>query len=100
MKVVSLKVPVYLKLFLTQTQKAMAMVLSKIVGPSKVLALGLSTSGAKVTYVIKRAASAEKIKTLAHNIIASTEKTSFSAMRTPFYEIMRKQRVKSIGVLP
>ncbi|KAF5746994.1 hypothetical protein HS088_TW06G01171 [Tripterygium wilfordii] len=100
MKVASLKVPVSLKLFLTQTQKAMAMVLSKTVGPSKVLAPGLSTSGAKVTSVIKGAASAEKIRTVAHSIIASAEKTSFSAMRTAFYEIMRKRRVKPIGVLP
>lgn len=96
MKVVSFKTPVSLKLFLTQTQKALAIA----VGKTKVVAPGLATSGSNTTSVLKAAASAEKIRTVAHSVIASVEKTSFSAMRTAFYEIMRKRRVRPIGVLP
>ncbi|CAA2985975.1 Hypothetical predicted protein [Olea europaea subsp. europaea] len=49
---------------------------------------------------LKAAVSAEKIRTISHSVIASAEKTSLSAMRTAFYEIMRKRRVRPIGVLP
>lgn len=49
---------------------------------------------------MKAAASAEKIRAVAHGVIASAEKTSLSAMRTAFYEIMRKRRVRPIGALP
>ncbi|XP_021894482.1 uncharacterized protein LOC110812114 [Carica papaya] len=48
----------------------------------------------------KAVASAEKIRAVTHSVIASAEKTSFSAMRTAFYEIMRKRRVRPIGSLP
>lgn len=100
MKVVTFKVPASLKLMLTQTQKIMAIALSKSLGPSKVLAPGLANSGANATSVLKAAASAEKIRAVAHSIIASVEKTSFSAMRTAFYEIMRKRHVRPVAVLP
>ncbi|CAI0541175.1 unnamed protein product [Linum tenue] len=81
MKVVSFKFPASLKLVLTQTQKVMS--------------FGLTKSGPT-----KAAVSAEKIRTVAHGIITSVEKTSVSAMRTAFYEIMRKRRVRPIGFLP
>lgn len=94
MKVVTLNFPTSLKIFLTQTHKATAFALSKILGPSKVF------SGAKMSSTVKAAASAEKIRAVTHSVIASVEKTSFSAMRTAFYEIMRKRRIKPIGVVP
>lgn len=100
MKVVSFKVPTSLKLILTQSQKAVAMGLGKTVGPAKVAVPGIASSGAKTTSVLKAAASAEKIRAVAHSVIASVEKTSFSAVRTSFYEIMRKRNVRSIGFLP
>lgn len=96
MKVVSFKAPASLKLIMTQTQKAVAIALGK----TKVVAPGLVTSGSNTSPILKAAASAEKIRTVTHSVIASMEKTSFSAMRTAFYEIMRKRRVKPIGVLP
>ncbi|KAF3670135.1 Protein trichome birefringence-like 11 [Capsicum annuum] len=42
----------------------------------------------------------QKIHAVTHGVIASTEETSISAMRTAFYEIMRKHRVRPIGFLP
>ncbi|KAL5781066.1 hypothetical protein ACOSP7_006095 [Xanthoceras sorbifolium] len=96
MKVVTFKAPVSLKLILSQTQKAMAIALSK----SKILAPGLATSGSKTSSVLKATASAEKFRVAAHSVIASVEKTSFSAMRTAFYEIMRKRNLRPIGFLP
>lgn len=88
MKVVTYKAPVSLKLLLSHTQKVVA-IMSKSVGPSKILSPG-----------IKASASAEKIRAVVHSVIASAEKTSLSAMRTAFYEIMRKRRVRPIGFLP
>uniref|UniRef100_A0A7C9ASA5 Transmembrane protein n=1 Tax=Opuntia streptacantha TaxID=393608 RepID=A0A7C9ASA5_OPUST len=99
-KVVTLNVPTSLKIFLTQTYKATSFALSKILGPSKVVAPGFASSGAKMSTAFKAAASAEKIRAVTHSVIASAEKTSFSAMRTAFYEIMRKRRIKPIGVMP
>ncbi|XP_059653493.1 uncharacterized protein LOC132300440 [Cornus florida] len=100
MKVATFKVPASLKLIMTQTQKAVAIALSKGIGPSKLVAPGIASSGAKTTSALKAAASAEKIRAVVHSVIASAEKTSFSAMRTAFYEIMRKRRVQPIGFLP
>ncbi|CAK7334099.1 unnamed protein product [Dovyalis caffra] len=100
MKVVTFKLPTSLKLLLTQTQKIMAISMGKTLGPAKLLAPGLANSGANATSSLKAAASAEKIRTVVHSVIASAEKTSFSAMRTAFYEIMRKRQVQPIGVLP
>ncbi|KAE9450547.1 hypothetical protein C3L33_17551, partial [Rhododendron williamsianum] len=100
MKVVTFKAPASLKLILTQTQKAVAIALSKTVGPSKVVAPGFASTGAKATSALKATASAQKIRAVAHSMIASAEKTSLSTMRTAFYEIMRKRRVKPIGFLP
>ncbi|KAF5946554.1 hypothetical protein HYC85_016782 [Camellia sinensis] len=79
------------------TFKVVSFALSKTVGPSKVVAPGF---GAKATSALKATASAEKIRVVAHSMIASAEKTSLSAMRTAFYEIMRKRRIRPIGFLP
>ncbi|XVF76918.1 hypothetical protein PTKIN_Ptkin13bG0306000 [Pterospermum kingtungense] len=101
MKVVTLKVPASVKLVMTQTQKVVGIALTKTLGPSKLVAPGLANSGANSS-IFKAAASAEKIRTVVHGVIASAEKTSFSAMRTAFYEIMRKRQVQvqPIGLLP
>uniref|UniRef100_A0A803MYV8 Uncharacterized protein n=2 Tax=Chenopodium quinoa TaxID=63459 RepID=A0A803MYV8_CHEQI len=100
LKVVMVNVPASLKLFLTQTHKATLFALTKILGPSKIVGPGFATSGAKASSALKAAASAEKIRVITHSVIASAEKTSFSAMRTTFYEIMRKRRVQPIGSRP
>ncbi|KAB1213340.1 hypothetical protein CJ030_MR2G000726 [Morella rubra] len=100
MKVVTFKIPAALKLFLSQTQRALAVSVSKTLATSKVVAPGVASQGAKTTSILKATASAEKIRAVAHSVIASVEKTSFSAMRTAFYEIMRKRRVQPIGFLP
>ncbi|XP_060172396.1 uncharacterized protein LOC132603386 [Lycium barbarum] len=96
LKVVTFKVPASLKIMVTQTQKALALAFGKsnVVGSA-----GMASSGVKSS-VLKAAASAEKIRAVAHGVIASAEKTSISAMRTAFYEIMRKRRVRPVGVLP
>ncbi|KAE8077184.1 hypothetical protein FH972_015772 [Carpinus fangiana] len=100
MKVVTFKIPASLKLILTQTQKVMELALGKTLASSKVIAPGIASHGAKTTSILKATASAEKIRAVAHGVIASAEKTSFSAMRAAFYEIMRKRRVRPIGFLP
>ncbi|MBA0736489.1 hypothetical protein Gogos_010038 [Gossypium gossypioides] len=99
MKVVTWNVPASVKLAMTQTQKVVGIALGKALGPSKFVVPGLANSGANSS-LFKAAASAEKIRTVVHGVIASAEKTSFSAMRTAFYEIMRKRQVQPIGVLP
>ncbi|CAK9166839.1 unnamed protein product [Ilex paraguariensis] len=99
-KLVTFKVPASLKLMMTQTQKAVTIVFGKALGPSKLVASGIANSGLKSTSVLKATASAEKIRVVAHSVIASAEKTSLSAMRTAFYEIMRNRRVRPIGFLP
>ena len=95
-KVVTFKIPASLKIVLSQTQKALAFAL----GPSKVVAPGIATSGAKTSSFMKAAVSAEKIRAVAHGMIASAERTSISVMRTAFYEIMRKRKVQPVGFLP
>ncbi|OVA11886.1 hypothetical protein BVC80_747g7 [Macleaya cordata] len=100
MKFVAFKVPVSLKLTLAQSQKAVAIALSKILGPSKVVIPGIGSSGVKTTSIMKATGSAEKIRTVAHSVITYAERTSISTMRTVFYEIMRKRRVRPIGFMP
>ncbi|KAF3431284.1 hypothetical protein FNV43_RR26014 [Rhamnella rubrinervis] len=99
-KAVTFKVPASLKLILTQSQKAVTLALGKTLGPSKVVVPGFAPSGFNTTSIMKATASAEKIRAVAHGVISSAEKTSISAMRTAFYEIMRKRRVQPIGFLP
>ncbi|KAF6161327.1 hypothetical protein GIB67_009214 [Kingdonia uniflora] len=99
-KLATYNVPLSLKLGLIHTQKAMTFAFAKVLGPSKVLGPGITTYGAKTSAVMKATASAEKIRAVAHSIIASAERTSFSAMRTAFYEIMRKRQVRPIGLTP
>lgn len=85
-KLVTFKFPVSFKLLLTYTQKAAAQ--------------GIAAYGAKTTSVLKAAASAEKIRAVAHGLIASAEKSSLSIMKTAFYQIMRRNGVQPIGVMP
>ncbi|MED6181473.1 hypothetical protein PIB30_019547 [Stylosanthes scabra] len=92
MKVATFKVPASFKFIASYTHKAVAFAL----GPSKVVA----SSGAKTSSIMKAAASAEKIRAVAHSIIASAERTSISVMRTAFYEIMRKRKLQPVGFLP
>lgn len=99
-KMITFKFPFPLKLFLTQSPKVTGMALGKIIGPSKLVAPGMAGSGAKMNAAIKAAASAERIRVAVHSVIASAEKTSLSAMRTAFYEIMRKRHAKQVGFLP
>ncbi|KAJ0091311.1 hypothetical protein Patl1_14631 [Pistacia atlantica] len=66
MKVITFKAPVSLKLFLTQTQKAMVIALGK----TQVFARGLATSGSN-TSILKAVTSTEKIQAVAHTVIAS-----------------------------
>ncbi|KAI5666834.1 hypothetical protein M9H77_16687 [Catharanthus roseus] len=94
-KMLTLKVPASLKLMMTQTQKVVTIAFGKTLGPSKVVVPGMA-SGAK-TSTLKMVASSEKIRAVAHSVIASVEKTSLSAIRTTFYEIMRKRRVQPVG---
>ncbi|KAL8528999.1 hypothetical protein ACS0TY_006461 [Phlomoides rotata] len=98
-KIATFHIPTPLKLMLTQTQKAILFTLSKALGPTKVVVPGMASTSMKGS-VIKAAASAEKLRVVAHSVIASAEKTSLSAMRTALYEIMRKRQVRRIGVLP
>ncbi|MCD7472928.1 hypothetical protein HAX54_014363 [Datura stramonium] len=95
LKVVTFKVPASLKIMMTQTQKALALAFGK----SNVAGPVMASSGVKSS-VLKATASAEKIRAVTHGVIASAEKTSISAMRTAFYEIMRKHRVRPVGILP
>ncbi|XP_047159016.1 uncharacterized protein LOC124829534 isoform X1 [Vigna umbellata] len=95
-KVVTFKIPTSLKIGLSQMQKVLAFVF----GQSKVVAPGFATSGAKTSGIMKTALSAEKIRVVTHSVIASAEKTSISVMRTAFYEIMRKRKVRPVGFLP
>ncbi|CAA2985974.1 Hypothetical predicted protein [Olea europaea subsp. europaea] len=97
-KIATFHVPTSLKLLLTQTQK-IVLALGKGLGLTKGVAPGMGSTALKSS-TLKAAVSAEKIRTISHSVIASAEKTSLSAMRTAFYEIMRKRRVRPIGVLP
>ncbi|KAM7278645.1 hypothetical protein ACFE04_005779 [Oxalis oulophora] len=71
LKVLTYNISSSLNLMLTQTHKAMSLSFSNM-----------------------------KVRTVAHNVIASAEKTRLSAMRTAFHEIMRTRRVRPVGVLP
>nr|XP_027125301.1 uncharacterized protein LOC113741850 [Coffea arabica] len=84
-KVLTFNVPASLKLMVTQTYKVVALTFGKTVGPSKVVAPGVA-SGVKTSF-LKAAASAEKIRAVAHSIIASVEKLAFLPQELQFYEI-------------
>lgn len=70
------KIPASLKLILSPTQKALAMSFGKSPGVSKLVAHGLASSAAK-TSALKVTATAEKIRVVAHSVIASAENTSY-----------------------
>ncbi|KAJ8642627.1 hypothetical protein MRB53_004375 [Persea americana] len=99
MKLVTYKIPTFVKIGLVQTQRTAALALTKVLGPSKMVVPGLASSGVK-TSALKVAASTEKIRVVAHSVIASVERTSFQIMRTTFYEIMRRRRGRPIGFTP
>ncbi|XP_026420202.1 uncharacterized protein LOC113316194 [Papaver somniferum] len=88
-----------MKFTIAQTQKALSIAFSKSLTASKLVFHGIGSSGAK-TSVMKAAVSAEKVRTVAHSVITYAEKTSFSTMRTVFYEIMRKRQIKRVGFVP
>jgi hypothetical protein len=73
-KVVTFKISASFKILLCQMQK----LLSIAVGPTKVVAPRFTRSV----------------------IIASAKNTSFSALKTSFYEIMRKRKMQRVGLLP
>ncbi|KAA8517318.1 hypothetical protein F0562_017611 [Nyssa sinensis] len=56
---------------------AAAIALGKSFGPSKLVGHGIASYGAKSTSVLKAAASAQKIRAVAHNLIASAERIQF-----------------------
>lgn len=92
-KAASLHASSSFKIGLLQLQRKVAFGLSKLLFPSKLLAPGLS-SGTKL------AASAEKIRAVTHTMIAAAERTSLSAIRTSFFEIMRNRNVRPVGYIP
>ncbi|XP_073008232.1 uncharacterized protein [Typha latifolia] len=98
-KLATYKVPVALKYGLAQLQRTAAIGLTKILTPPKILSHGIANVGAK-TSTMKFTASAEKIRTVTHHMIASAEKTSLLAMRTAFYEIMQRRRTQSVRFAP
>ncbi|ERN20115.1 hypothetical protein AMTR_s00066p00057280 [Amborella trichopoda] len=106
MKLLTYKFPASLKLGFAQAQRTAMVTLSKILSPSKVVAPlkaampGAVSSGAKATPAMKAAASAEKIRAVAHSVIASAERASLAAMRTAIYGIMKKRRGHPIGLTP
>lgn len=99
MKVIAYKIPAFMKIGLAQMQRTAALALSKVLGPSKMVAPGIASSGAK-TSALKVTASTEKIRAVAHSVIASAERTSFQVMRATFYEIMRRRRGRPVGFTP
>ncbi|KAJ4977264.1 hypothetical protein NE237_002370 [Protea cynaroides] len=87
-KLATYKVPASLKLFLAQSQKAVAFAFGKTVGLSKMIVHGFASSGAKTSSVMKAAASADKIRAVTHTMWAA------------FYKIMRKRRVQPVRAMP
>ncbi|CAL9170591.1 unnamed protein product [Musa hybrid cultivar] len=94
-KLATYKIPAILKLSLAQLQRTATIGLGNILGSSHFLTHGLTSAGAK-TSTLKFTASAEKIRAMTHTMIASAERTSLLAMRTSFYEIMRRRGVRPV----
>ncbi|CAA7388435.1 unnamed protein product [Spirodela intermedia] len=98
-KIIAYKLPISLKMSLATFQRMTALGLAKILGPSKILATGVAGSSTKAS-ALKVTASTEKIRAVAHSIVTSAERTSLLAMRTSFYEIMRKRKVQPARISP
>ncbi|KAJ8505720.1 hypothetical protein OPV22_006606 [Ensete ventricosum] len=98
-KLATYKVPATLKFGFANLQRAATVGLGNILGSSNPLAHGLASVGAK-TLPWKFTASAEKIRAVTHTMIASAERTSLLAMRTSFYEIMRRRGVRPHRFMP
>ncbi|ONK72437.1 uncharacterized protein A4U43_C04F19420 [Asparagus officinalis] len=99
-KITTYKVPAILKFSLASLKRQTYMGLSKILGPSKLLAPGVASGGTKTSATLKFTASGEKIRAVAHSMIASAERTSLLAIRTSFYEIMRRRHIGTFRVKP
>ncbi|XP_057957984.1 uncharacterized protein LOC131150924 [Malania oleifera] len=100
LKLVALKMPVSAKVLLTYTQKAMTLTLGRTFSPSRLVAHGIASYGAKTSSVLKGSASAQKVRAVAHCVIAYAQRNSFSITQTAFYEIMRKRKVQPVRCLP
>ncbi|RWW66188.1 hypothetical protein BHE74_00026458 [Ensete ventricosum] len=98
-KLATYKIPAILKLSLAQLQRTATIGLGNILGSSNFLTHGLTSAGAK-TSTLKFTASAETIRAMTHTMIASAERTSLLAMRTSFYEIMRRRGVRPVRFAP
>ncbi|XP_008775158.2 uncharacterized protein LOC103695572 [Phoenix dactylifera] len=96
-KLATYNIPASLQFVLAQLQRKAAIGLSKILGPSKLS--GVASAVAE-TSTLKFTASAEKIRAVTHSMIASAERTSLLAMRTSFYEIMRRRRAQPFRIAP
>lgn len=96
MKLVYYKLPAVLKFSFAYMQRSAAIGLSKILGPSKVFAPGIASK----VFGFKATASAENIRRVTHGAIAYVERNSLYAMRTAFYEIMRRRHVRPIQLAP
>ncbi|CAN8284599.1 unnamed protein product [Cochlearia groenlandica] len=93
LKIVTLKSPASLK--------AMTYAFTKVAGTSSSKAMAPSMVKSTTTSFVKASLSREKLRAMmTQGAIASAEKTSFSATRGAFYEIMRKRRAIPIGKLP
>ncbi|KAG0490515.1 hypothetical protein HPP92_007378 [Vanilla planifolia] len=97
-KVATFHLPASVKVGLMQLQRTAAVVLSKMLVPSKLLAPGL-TAGAKSS-TLTLTASAEKIRAVTHGLVTTAERTSLLAIRTSFYEIMRRRHVRPVRFVP
>lgn len=95
-KVTTFKIPASLKFGFAHLQRTAVLVIHKIFGS---VMPGVSGFGANSS-TLKAAVSAEKIRSVAHTVVASAQRTSFLAIRTSFYEIMRRRHVKSVRVVP
>ncbi|XP_031282082.1 uncharacterized protein LOC116140608 [Pistacia vera] len=66
-----------------------------------VVAVGVeATAVLRASSLTKLLPASTFMKAVAHSVITSIEKTSFSTMRTAFYERMRKRRVRTVCVQP
>lgn len=99
-KITTYKVPAFLKIGLTNFQRQAYIGLSKFIGSSKFLAPGVASSGTNASATLKLTASAEKIRAVTHSVIGYAERTSLLAVRTSFYEIMRRRKVRSFRLAP
>lgn len=95
-KVTTFKIPASLKFGFVHLQRTVLLGINKILGS---VMPGVSSFGTKSS-TLKAAVSAEKIRSVTHSVVASAQRTTLLAIRTSFYEIMRRRHVKSVKVVP